>query len=446
MGQHTKFITEVFGYRGWKVKEAFFERPEGTRVESVRGFELSPDVRLVLVGQRRWAPRCSECGAICPAGVHEHLPPRRWRDLSWAGRPVVVEAGLIRVKCRRCGRHAVEMIPWAAPYQRETTRLQQHLALQAASMPVMHVAAQHGMSWSAVHRAEAAALARWHATRPAVPLHHVGIDEKFLGRRNQRDQRFVTIVSNLETGEPVWIGPGRDKETLEGWMSSLTPEEKSTIELFAVDMHGPFLSAIRGDPLLKDKPVAHDPFHVMKRVNQAVDETRREVFFRAGEGPRELGRGRRWLVLRGWERNSPERQRQLLELLALNRHLARTYIIKEEMRVVLHAADRKTMGAGLNHILRRTQLRRHRHLRSLHDSLVRHREEILALGEHRPATGRIEALNNNWETLVRRGRGYRNYDHLLLKLRFMIANPVRSEDGTRRFLALGLQPPIRKAS
>ena len=265
-----------------------------------------------------------------------------------------VEAALIRVKCRRCDSHPVEMIPWAEPYQRETMRLQQHLALQAASMPVMHVAAQHGMSWSAVHRAEVAALARWDATRPAVPLHHAGIDEKFLGRRNQLDHRFVTIVSNLETGEPVWIGRGRDKETLAGWMSSLTPEQKSAIELFAVDMHGPFLAAIHGDALLKEKPVVHDPFHVMKRVNQAVDETRREVFFRAGEGPRSIGRGRRWLVLRGWERNSPERQRQLLELLALNRHLARTYIIKEEMRVVLRAADRETMAAGLQHVLRRT--------------------------------------------------------------------------------------------
>ena len=50
-------------------------------------------------------------------------------------------------------------------------------------------------------------------------------------------------------------------------------------------------------------------------------------------------------------------------------------------------------------------------------------------------------LNNNWESLVRRGRGYRNHDHLLLKLRFMTANPIRSDDGIKRFLALGLQPP-----
>ena len=34
-------------------------------------------------------------------------------------------------------------------------------------------------------------------------------------------------------------------------------------------------------------------------------------------------------------------------------------------------------------------------------------------------TGRIEALNNNWETLVRRGRGYRDLNGMFRKLRFM---------------------------
>ena len=81
-------------------------------------------------------------------------------------------------------------------------------------------------------------------------------------------------------------------------------------------------------------------------------------------------------------------------------------------------------------------------LRRLHDTLKERWNEILALAEHRPPTGRIEALNNNWETLVRRARGYRNHDYLLRKLRFMTANPIRNDDGIRRFLALGITPPV----
>jgi hypothetical protein len=71
-------------------------------------------------------------------------------------------------------------------------------------------------------------------------------------------------------------------------------------------------------------------------------------------------------------------------------------------------------------------------MRKLHDSLREHMLEILALGEHRPPTDRMEALNNNWETLVRRGHGYPNHHYLLAKLRFVPANPVRNRKGVLR--------------
>jgi Helix-turn-helix domain of transposase family ISL3 len=71
---------------------------------------------------------------------------------------------------------------WAEPYQRQSRRLQHHLVIEAASMPVMHIAALHGLSWATVRRAEEHEIARWELTRPAVPLRHVGVDEKWLGR------------------------------------------------------------------------------------------------------------------------------------------------------------------------------------------------------------------------------------------------------------------------
>lgn len=173
MGQRTRILTEILGFNGWKVREAYFEDAQRTRFEPVAGYGVLPETRLVLRVERRWAPRCSQCGTICRATAHERLPVRRWQDLPWAGRPTVPEAELIRVKCKRCKASPVELLPWAEPHQRQTKRLQQQLALEAASMPVMHVAVLHGLDWHTVRRAEGAALARWDATRPEVPLRHV---------------------------------------------------------------------------------------------------------------------------------------------------------------------------------------------------------------------------------------------------------------------------------
>jgi len=446
MGQRARILTEILGFAGWKVKEMFFEDGEGTRLAVIPGYAPAATGQLVLRVERKWAPRCSQCGAVCPRAAHEKLPVRRWRDLPWAGRPAVIEAGLIRVKCRRCHANPVELVAWAEPKQRQTHRLQQHLALQAASMPVMHVAALHALSWRTVRRAEALALARWDATRTPAPLEMVGIDEKWLGRRHKLDHEYVTIVSNLATGEPIWIGPHRRETTVRSWLSTLTPEQKAAIKVVAMDMHAPFMAAVLGDPAMAHVAIVHDPFHIIKRVGEAVSEVRKDAFFRADPEKRAIGRGSRWLVLRAWERLAPSEQGELRYLLAQNKTLARAYQIKEEMRQVLHAPDGDAKATGLRHILRRTQRRNCKALRKLHDSLVLHWDAIIALGTHRPPVGRIEALNNNWETAVRRARGYRDHDYLLLKLRFMIANPIREPRDVARFQALGLPAPQRAAA
>jgi len=211
-------------------------------------------------------------------------------------------------------------------------------------------------------------------------------------------------------------------------------------------MHRPFLNAVRADPALAHAAVVHDPFHVIKRVGEALDELRREVFFRAGPESRRLGRGKRWLYLRRWQKCTEDQKQELRDFLRLNATLARGYQIAEEIRAALHAPDREAMGLALTRILLRTQRRHPVALRKLHNSLEKHWPELLGLADHRPATGRVEALNNNWETLVRRARGYRDLDYMLRKLRFMVANPIRTEHGLARFRALGLPVPIRKAA
>ena len=176
MSQRTKILTQIAGYRGWKVASIRWETADGRPFEPIAGYSVPSDAVLVLVMARRWAPRCAHCLAIARAGsCHEHCRVRRWADLPWAGHRVVIEYAPIRVKCRRCGSHSVELLAWAEPKQRQTRRLQQHVALDAFSMPLIHVASKYGLSWHTVRRAEVCAIARWDATRPPEVLQQVGV-------------------------------------------------------------------------------------------------------------------------------------------------------------------------------------------------------------------------------------------------------------------------------
>lgn len=188
-----------------------------------------------------------------------------------------LEYAPVRVKCPRCGAHATERLPWAEPRQRQSTRLQHHLALDAYSMPLSHVATKYALSWRTVRRAEADALARWESSRHSKPPRQVGVDEKWLGRRHKRAEKFVTIVSNLESGEPVWIGYGRGEPTLARWLASLSHEQKAAIRLFATDMHTPFAARdsrrrVARSRARRPRPV---PRHEARRRGDQINSGRR---------------------------------------------------------------------------------------------------------------------------------------------------------------------------
>ena len=125
MGQRARILTEIFGFDGWKVEEAWFENGSGQRVRPVGSFAPHPrGTQLVLAVERRWLSRCSTCGRRC-RGRHEQLEPRRWSDLGWAEHSVEIQYAPCRVKCRACKATPVEFVAWADPYQRQTRRLQQ---------------------------------------------------------------------------------------------------------------------------------------------------------------------------------------------------------------------------------------------------------------------------------------------------------------------------------
>src|SRR5262249_33437914 len=151
-----------------------------------------------------------------------------------------------------------------------------------------------------------------------VPLRRVGVDEKWLGRRHRLQHKFVAIVSNLDTGEPIWIGKGRGEATLQQWIDTLSSEQKAAVELFAMAMHRPFPHAAPAKKNLAHVAVVHDPFHLMKRAGEAMDDVRRAYFFRAGPEMRAVGRGTRWLVLRAWERSSDEQRAKLKVVFSYN--------------------------------------------------------------------------------------------------------------------------------
>jgi transposase len=76
-------------------------------------------------------------------------------------------------------------------------------------------------------------LERWDQRRCKPALKQMGVDEIYRGK----DDKFLTVVSNLETGEPLWFRKERKKETLDEYFRmQLSRGQRKRIEAACVDM------------------------------------------------------------------------------------------------------------------------------------------------------------------------------------------------------------------
>jgi transposase len=354
---------------------------------------------------------CSGCGRKLE-NAHD-VREREVRDLACMEFRTTVVIEVYRVCCPDCGikTEKVPQLPSKAPFSK---RFEDAVGEACESAAARQVARRFGMPASTVRAIDLRYLERWAAARRKPALTLMGVDEIHLGKR----QKFITVVSNLESGEPVWFGRERKKETLdEFFQTELSAGQRMRISAACVDMWEPFrLSMEQWAPRCR---IVYDKFHIMQHANQAIDEVRRAEFFRKGGQWRGLVKGKRWLLLTRWVNLSSGKRQELNSLFALNRKLFKAYVLKESLDRLWNY---RYEGAMLNYLQRWiSQLRwqRLRPFEKLADMLLNHLEGILNYCRTKVPLGMVEAINGNIKSLLRRGRGYKNLRYLLLKAQRM---------------------------
>lgn len=169
-------------------------------------------------------------------------------------------------------------------------------------------------------------LERWAQGRRRPALRQMGVDEIYLGKK----QNSLTVVTNLETGEPLWLGGERKKETLDEFFEKrMSAFQRIAIRAACVDLWEPFRQSL--EQWVPECRIIYDKFHILQQASPAVDEVRRAEFFRKGGAARDLVRGKRWLLLSNWLNLDRDKRRQLNALFVLNRRILKAYLLKENL-------------------------------------------------------------------------------------------------------------------
>ena len=356
---------------------------------------------------------CSGCGGRC--WKIEEIRQRRVRDLPWRKYQTFVVVEFDRVRCPKCGLkvEAVPQLPSKAPFSKD---FEDAVGLACESAAARQVARQYGLAAGTVRAIDQRYLERWTKNRKKPVLRQMGVDEIYLGKT----QKFLTVVSNLETGEPLWFGQDRKQETLdEFFRAELSGMQRGRIAAACVDMWEPYTASIlHWAPQCR---IVYDKFHVMQHASKAVDEVRRAEFFRKGGRLRGLVKGKRWLLLSRWVHLDNRKRQMLNELFRLNRRMMKAYLLKESLdRLWTYRYE----GAALRYLhqwIDQLRWQRLEPFKKLAEMLLSHLEGILNYCRVPVRFGVVEAVNGNIKALLRRGRGYKNLRYLLLKAQRLAA-------------------------
>jgi transposase len=360
--------------------------------------------------------RCPGCGRRVQK-IHE-VVERTVRDLPCFEYTTTVIVELYRLRCPDCGLKTEQMpqVPSKAPY---TKRFEDSVGRACESAAASQVARHMDLPESTVRGIDLRYLERCEAERRRPVLRQIGVDEIYQGKKD----KFLTVVCDLQTGEPLWFGRERKKETLDEFFRiELNHQQRQRIEAACVDMWEPFRMSI--EQWAPQCRIVYDKFHIMQHVNDAVDEVRRAEFFRKGKQGREVIKGKRWLLLSRWENLSGEKRGELNELFGLNRRVFKAYMLKESLDRLW---DYKYPAAMFNYLdkwIDQLKWQRLKPFEKFAETLIKHAQGIANYCVTKVRFGVVEAVNGNIRMLINRGRGYKNLRYLLLKAKRVAATNV----------------------
>jgi transposase len=236
--------------------------------------------------QRKRGNRKIECSG-CGRKFREFydLSERAVRDLPWGEFQTTVYIEIYGVKCAECGvkREKALQLPSQAPFSK---RFEEAVGEACESASARQVARRFKLAASTVRAMDLRYLERWAGWRRKPALRQMGVDEIYLGKK----QKFVTVVSNLETREPLWFGAERKKVKLdEFFRTQLSRKQRQGIEAVCLDMSEPY--RLRLQEWAPNCRLVYDKFHILQHANAAIDEVRRAEYFRKGGGCAGWSRG-----------------------------------------------------------------------------------------------------------------------------------------------------------
>ena len=380
------------------------------KVRWVEGTE-GPALEVELHARKNSRAICSGCGEPRPG--YDRLPKRRFEYVPLWGMAVYLLYALRRVDCPACG-VTVERVPWARGKCHLTISYRWFLAKWAKRLPWDEVARIFHTNWRNVFESVKHAVFWGILHRNLDGIEAIGVDEI----QWQRGHHYLTLVYQIEDGlkRLLWVAQDRTEQSLRGFFEFLG-EARQSIGFVCSDMCQAYRNVIAEQ--LPQAIHVLDRFHIMKNMNEAIDEVRRaEAARMERDGYEPILKHSRWCLLKRREHLTDKQTLKLTELLRYNLQSVRSHLLREDFQRFWEYVSPVWAGKFLEQWCTRTMRSKIEPMKKVARSLRKHGELILnwfrAWGT--VSAGAVEGLNNKAKVTTRKAYGFRTYECIEIAL------------------------------
>ena len=372
--------------------------------------------------------RCSSCNS--PGSTYDHTTVRLFQFIAIWGYQVYFQYRMRRVDCPNCG-IKVESVPWAEGKQQLTRPYQLFLASWAKRLSWLEVARSFRTSWAHVFQSVKMVVEYGLRHRSLEDIEAIGVDEIQYGQGHQ----YLTLVYQIDSGSKrlLHIAQKRTVKSLLSFFVKLGKEGCEQLKYVCSDMWKPYLKVIKR----KAPQALHilDRFHIVAKLNTAVDEVRRiEVKRLKDEGYEEVLKHSKYCFLKN-ESNLTEKQKTKLDdLLQYDLKSVKAYLLKESFQAFWQYTSPYWAQKFLKRWCFKAMRSRLEPVKKFVRMVRRHEELMMNWfkAKKQYSSGVVEGLNRKVNLVTRKSYGFRSYETLKIAL-FHAMGQLPEPEMTHRF-------------
>jgi transposase len=241
---------------------------------------------------------------------------------------------------------------------------------------------------------------------------HISVDEKSYAKGHE----YATIVMDSDKEYIMELHEGREEKSLKALLYNISGrEDQPQLSVVNMDMWQPYQNVI--EEIAPQAIIVHDKFHVVKKLSEAVDSTRKKEV-----KENDLLIKQKYNLLKNEHNRSATQKQQFEAIDKANLKTSQAWHIRENFKLLWNYINVKDATGLIQTWMDESRQKAIYHVNLVLKTIEKHIKGIAAAITTRTTSALHENTNGKLQAIIAKARGFANFDRFRINALFYFGN------------------------